>query len=124
LLTKRFYLVDIQNNIKIKDNNEQQQQQQNILIRVPKRISLHIHFDQTFDGHIYTPYLQLSHFQYLFKLEKNIKNNTQLLTKTILTTKFSIEYHTESYTYDKCIEVIMATLCSLAAVWAALQTYR
>uniref|UniRef100_A0A915LWZ3 Transmembrane protein n=1 Tax=Meloidogyne javanica TaxID=6303 RepID=A0A915LWZ3_MELJA len=35
----------------------------------------------------------------------------------------SIEYHTESYTYDKCIEVIMATLCSLAAVWAALQTY-
>uniref|UniRef100_A0A915NW80 Meckelin n=4 Tax=Meloidogyne TaxID=189290 RepID=A0A915NW80_9BILA len=125
LLTKRFYLVDIQKNIKIKegDNNNEQQQQQNILIRVPKRISLHIHFDQTFDGHIYTPYLQLSHFQYLFKFEKNIKNNTQLLTKTILTTKFSIEYHTESYTYDKCIEVIMATLCSLAAVWAALQTY-
>ncbi|CAK5013542.1 unnamed protein product [Meloidogyne enterolobii] len=127
LLTKRFYLVDIQKNIKIikeGDNNDQQQQQL-LLIRVPKRISLHIHFDQTFDGHIYTPYLQLSHFQYLFKLEKNIstKNNTQLLSKTILTTKFSIEYHTESYTYDKCIEVIMATLCSLAAVWAALQTY-
>uniref|UniRef100_A0A1I8BV65 Uncharacterized protein n=1 Tax=Meloidogyne hapla TaxID=6305 RepID=A0A1I8BV65_MELHA len=124
LLTKRFYLVDVQKNIKTK-TNEDNEQKQKYLIRVPKRISLHIHFEQTTDGHIYIPYLQISHSQYLIKLQnnKNIKNNTQILTQTILTTKFSIEYHTESFTYDKCIEVIMATLCSLAAVWAALQTY-
>jgi hypothetical protein len=39
LLTKRFYLVDVQKNTKI---NEEKQQ---FLIRVPKKISLHIHFE-------------------------------------------------------------------------------
>lgn len=68
---------------------------------------------------MFIPYVQIGHVKIVRQEHDSDLSNGQ-------TTEFEFQtlYHVDSYPYDKTIEVIMATGCSLAALCAALRAYR
>ncbi|KAL3104882.1 hypothetical protein niasHT_026377 [Heterodera trifolii] len=126
VLTKRFYLVDKQSVISTTDQQAENRTDQ--LIRSPERITLHIHLQPFEGGRIFVPYLQISHIQFiqgepLISSSNSTSSNSSSSDNIPVEFEFAILYHVDSYPYDKTVEVVMATACSVAALWAAVRAY-
>lgn len=50
--------------------------------------------------------------------------NSTTGTDQMIECSFSVDYSVDSFRYDKTIEVLMATFCSVSVLWAALKAYR
>uniref|UniRef100_A0A183BTN8 Meckelin n=1 Tax=Globodera pallida TaxID=36090 RepID=A0A183BTN8_GLOPA len=121
LITKRFYVVDRQSAA-----DQSLKNQTNQLVRSPDRITLHIHLQPNQEGRIFVPYLQISHVQIQQHQRQNNSSSSSTFSSTdtfLVEFEFRISYHADSYPYDKTVEVVMATTCSIAAVWAAMRAY-
>uniref|UniRef100_A0A914I2N3 Meckelin n=1 Tax=Globodera rostochiensis TaxID=31243 RepID=A0A914I2N3_GLORO len=121
--TKRFYVVDRQSAADQSLKNASNQ-----LVRSPDRITLHIHLQPNQEGRIFVPYLQISHVQIQQHQGQNNSSSSSSSTFSrpdtfLVEFEFRISYHADSYPYDKTVEVVMATTCSIAAVWAAIRAY-
>ncbi|KAL3094260.1 hypothetical protein niasHS_004016 [Heterodera schachtii] len=133
VLTKRFYLVDKQSVVTVTDQQAEKRTDQ--LIRSPERITLHIHLQMLLQRAAFL--CRTSKFLTL-KLFKR-SNWIQAVTASPATAEVALLpsmrptfrwnsnlaffYHADSYPYDKTVEVVMATACSVAALWAAVRAY-
>ncbi|KAL3124202.1 hypothetical protein niasHT_004791 [Heterodera trifolii] len=120
VLTKRFYLVDKQSVVTVTDQQAEKRTDQ--LIRSPERITLHIHLQMLLQRAAFlcrtSKFLSLK----LFKRSNWIQAVTALPATAEVALLPSMR-PTFRYPYDKTVEVVMATACSVAALWAAVRAY-
>uniref|UniRef100_A0A915CPX8 Meckelin n=1 Tax=Ditylenchus dipsaci TaxID=166011 RepID=A0A915CPX8_9BILA len=102
VLTRRFFIGDIQ-------LGSQTSQEYGQLVRLPQTISIHIQLQSSRDGRIFPPVGEL--------------DPTNKSSENVFTSSFSVQYSVDSSRYDKTIEVLMATFCSMSVLLAALKAY-